>query len=142
MRTQIQPTVPVAEFGITGLTAEDVEAWARINGVSVVTDYLGRPAVTLADAYKVGERREMAEAAAARVAVVRSEAANAQRERERIFNDTMADYLANRRMTAQDVGKARKHAWAAVREAEKDLPREVRELLTGVPTGFVQTIRN
>lgn len=137
MRTTIQPTVPVAEFGLTGLRTDDLEAWAQVNGVSIVTDYLGRQAVTLTDAYKVGERRASAEAAAQREAVVRSEAANAQRERERVFEAAMTDYTAGHRMTADEFAKARKHAWAAVREVERDLPREVRDRLGGVNNLFV-----
>jgi hypothetical protein len=59
--TNHEPLVPLAEFGIQGMTPAELESWAELAGVTVAVDYLDRPAVSLPDAYSLGEQRRRAE---------------------------------------------------------------------------------
>ncbi|WP_347351736.1 hypothetical protein [Intrasporangium sp.] len=130
-----QPTVPVSEFGITGIRDSDVEAWATVNGVTLVRDYLGRLAVSLDDAYKAAERREEAEREAQQRAAVTAAVANAQNARKATYEAACAEALAGKLSTPKILEEARRAGWAAVRESERDLPAEVRDRLGGIPGG-------
>lgn len=68
--TNYEPVVPLAELGIFRQTGPQMDAWSQVAGVSVVRDYLDRPSVSLADAYRLADARRKAEAeyADARVA--------------------------------------------------------------------------
>jgi hypothetical protein len=70
-RTKIEPLVPLDELGLRTLDSGDREAWAHIAGVELREDYLGRAAISLADAYRVAEHRKAAEAEAHRREVQR-----------------------------------------------------------------------
>lgn len=137
-----QPTVPVVEFGVGGMSRADINAWAAINGVTLVEDYLGRLAVSLDDAYRVGEARQAAEREAEERAALTAAVANAQRDRQAVYEDGTAAFLAGKVSTPKLLDEARRAGWAAVREAERDLPAEVRDRLGPIPGGgFVNLFR-
>ena len=144
--TKIEPTVPLAEFGLTYLYAADRDAWARTARVKIVEDYLGRPAVSLADAYKIRAAAQAAEAEAAKQTALRSTVHNAEQERDLLYDKVYSEAMARvtlvtpggydedtRVAQPANPGKARAEAIAAARKFEASLPREVRELMNALP---------
>ena len=135
-RNDVVPTVPISEWQFLGGTTADLEAWLSVCGAQLREDYLGRPAVTLEDAYKIREVAKRAEAEAQREAEVRAAAYSAQQRREQLHAQAVRDALRGTLATPEDYARARESGWRAVEEAEADLPREVRDRLTGVPQAF------
>ncbi|MDR6862162.1 hypothetical protein [Phycicoccus sp. 3266] len=129
-------TVPISEVAPTTMYASDIEAWAALNGVRLVEDYLGRQAISLEDAYKVRERQKVAEAEAQRNAEFRAAVYTAQQQREHVYDRAFATALAGTAARREDLIHAKAVAWNAVAEAERDLPREVRDQLGGVSQSF------
>jgi hypothetical protein len=130
-------TVPIEEYGFTGMTTSDLEAWLGVCGVSMREDYLGRPAITLEDAYKLREVQLRAEAEARANAELRAAVYSAQQRRNDVYAQAVRDALRGGRSAPDDFPAARQAGWRAVDAAEKDLPREVRDRLGGVPASFV-----
>jgi hypothetical protein len=126
-------TVPIEEYGFTGMTTSDLEAWLGVCCVSLRTDYLGRPAITLTDAYKLHEIQKRAEAEARASAELSAVVYSAQQRRADVYADALRDSLRGTLSEAEDLARARQAAQRAVEAAEKDLPREVRDRLGGVP---------
>lgn len=131
-----QCTVPISEMAPTTMYSSEIDAWASLNGVRIVEDYLGRQAISLEDAYKVRQRQKVAEAEAQRNAEVRAAAYTAQQERQRVYDAALSRALAGTPARRDDLLAARDAAWRAVSEAERDLPREVRDQLVGVSQSF------
>jgi hypothetical protein len=126
----------VSEWQFTGMTSADVEAWCALYGVTLVEDYLGRAAVTLADAYKIRDVNAKAELGSQQQAQLRARIYTAQQARQETFDDAFARSVANKRVDRQALVAAQQAAWDAVAESEKDLPREVRDALGGVRQSY------
>lgn len=62
MTSKREPLVPLAELGLERMTELELQAWAGLAEITVQTDYLGRPAISLDAAYEVAEKRRRAEA--------------------------------------------------------------------------------
>lgn len=60
--TKHEPTVPLSELGLERMTSAELAAYANLADVTVLTDYLDRPAISLSDAYSIAEQRRRAEA--------------------------------------------------------------------------------
>lgn len=131
----MEPThVTVAELAQIILGSEQAEAAMaqelKNEGYRIVEDWASRPALAFKDAKKkVGDhvqRQRAAQAEYERGQALRSAVHNAQLDRERLL---AAEYTRHHQ-TNGNIADAEAAAIAAVLEAEKDLPREVRKQLT------------
>lgn len=109
-------------------------------GVTIVEDWAGRPAVTAKDAQRkvaaVVKARRAAQEEYDRNLAVKAQVHNAQRDRDILLEQEYMRALRNTGKTDKTAKKkAAKIAIAAVRESEKGLPREVRKQLKWLIVG-------
>lgn len=128
-------TVPLAEYGFTWSNNVDREAWVKLNGVTIVDDYLGRPAVSLDDAYKLRARQIEAEKEAERQYQVRLATVAANKERQEIFNEAMRAETKGRGMPPEG---AVARCLKVVAAHERTLPREVRVGLDALSVSMME----
>ena len=129
--------VPIAEFGIAAMTTRDSADWLKANGVTdMEPDYLGRPSISIDDAYKLRAKAIEAEKEAERRHEIRLAIGVANKERQAIYNKAM---------TAETLGHGRPPEGAMSRSLklvaayERTLPREVRAGLDGISTMYEMT---
>jgi hypothetical protein len=114
-------TVTLLELGAPA-DREAAEAWALLNDVTIVSDYLDRPSLSISDAYRVASSRRVA-MAAAQAAVedmydLRRRVEIADRERRELLEEAFAEAWEWERTHA--VGRQISYP-AAVAEAMKSV---------------------